>query len=350
MESSRPENSHLGERGAPTAASLRDLRDLPKAHLHVHLEGAMRPSTLHELCRRDARPVPEIRGYGSFGEFADTYVAACSVLRSPDDLRRLIHEVVEDAALDGCAWIEPAFYPAHHVDRLGAEREIWTMAVEFGVEAGARFGIGVGWLAALDRTLGLDHADRVTDLVIDLVHDGAPIVALGLHNDEDGFPPDIFTDHFARAGEAGLLRTPHAGELAGPASVAGALDALDADRIQHGVRAVEDPALVRRLADSAVVLDVCPTSNVLLAVVDQIEDHPLPVLLDAGVRCTINGDDPLLFGPGIAEEYELCRSSLGLVDEQLAEVARTSFMGSAAPDALTEASVRAIDGWLADPV
>jgi len=327
----------------------RDLRALPKAHLHIHLEGAMRPETLRELCARDGIPVPEIRGYGSFTEFASTYVSACEVMRTPDDLRRLVFEVVEDAALAGCVWVEPSFYAGHHVDRLGSEHDIWRMLVEFGAEAGERHGVGVGWMAALDRTYGDGDAERVTALALALHASGAPIVSFGLHNDEAGFPPELFADQFARAGAAGLLRTPHAGELDGPASVRGAIHALGADRIQHGVRAVEEPELLAEIADRGIVLDVCPTSNVMLSVVPAIEQHPLPRLLEAGIRCSINGDDPLLFGPGIVEEYELCRDVLGLTDDQLAGIARASLEGSGAPLELVAAAVEEIDAWAGVP-
>lgn len=324
---------------------MRDVRTLPKAHLHLHLEGSMRPSTLRELCTRDDRPVPEITGFGDFGEFAGTYLAACEVLRTADDLRRLVFEVVEDAALDGCVWVEPAFYPQHHSPRLGSPRELWEQVFAFGREAADAYGISVGWMAALDRTLDLSVAATVTDLVLDLVADGAPIVSFGLHNDEAGHPPEPFAAQFRRAADAGLAITPHAGELDGPASVRGALDALGADRILHGVRAIEDPQLVERLADEGTVLDVCPTSNVLLSVVPSIVEHPLPALLAAGVRCTINADDPLLFGPGIADEYALARSQLGLSDDQLAAIARTSIEASAAPGETKRAALERITAW-----
>jgi len=128
--------------------------------------------------------------------------------------------------------------------------------------------------------------------------------------------------------------------------VIGALDALHADRIQHGVRSIEDPELVKRLADEGICLDVCPSSNVLLSVVPSIEDHPLPALLAAGVRCSLNADDPLLFGPGLLEEYELCRTVLDLDDEQLAAVARASIEASGASDDLQATAVAGVAAWL----
>jgi adenosine deaminase len=128
--------------------------------------------------------------------------------------------------------------------------------------------------------------------------------------------------------------------------VRGALDALGADRVQHGVRAAEDPELVRRLADSEICLDVCPTSNLLLGVYPALELHALPVLLEAGVPCSVNADDPLLFGPGLLEEYELCRTELGFDDQRMATIARASIDASGAPDALKRTAVAQIDAWL----
>jgi adenosine deaminase len=129
--------------------------------------------------------------------------------------------------------------------------------------------------------------------------------------------------------------------------VVGALDALGADRIQHGVRAIEDPWLVARLADTGVCLDVCPSSNIMLSVFPSLEQHPLPALIDAGVRCSLNADDPLLFGPNLLEEYELCRSAFGFDDDRLAFMARCSIDASGAPDALKRQAGAGIDAWLA---
>jgi adenosine deaminase len=173
------------------------------------------------------------------------------------------------------------------------------------------------------------------------------VVSFGLANDEAIGPPEPFAEAFKIAKDAGLLSVPHAGELAGPESIRGALHTLEADRLQHGVRAVEDPELVQHLADSGIVLDVCPTSNLLLSVYPSIEEHALLELLDAGVQCSINADDPLLFGPGMLEEYELVRRALALDDEIMAAIARASIEGSGAPDALKASARRAIDAWLA---
>jgi adenosine deaminase len=330
---------------APMPTSTpRDLRALPKGHLHLHLEGSMRPSTLAELADGAGIPVPEIRGYGSFTAFADTYLAACQVLTTPEHFARLVDEVVEDSVLDGAVWVEPSFYAPHHRDRFGLDAAIVDMVLEALHAAGERHGVGVGLMLAADRTV--DPSIAVEQARLAAARADRGVVSFGLANDEAIGPPEPFADAFSIAKEAGLLSAPHAGELAGPASVWGALDTLQPDRLQHGVRAIEDPELVKRLADSDIVLDVCPTSNLLLSVYPTLAEHPLPQLLDAGIACSLNGDDPLLFGPVLLHEYEVARSEMGLDDDALAAVARASIAGSGAPDALKATALRSIDDWL----
>lgn len=324
---------------------MRDLAQLPKAHLHVHLEGAMRPATLAELAERYGVDVPPIRGFGSFPEFSGMYVAACAVLREEADLRRVVDEVVEDAALAGAHWVEPSFYAPHHRARFGRDEDIVELVLDALADSAARHGIAAGLMLAADRTTDPGEAIDQARLAARFADRG--IVAFGLANDEAPWPPEPFAAAFAIAKDAGLLSTPHAGELAGPASVRGALDALGADRIQHGVRALEDPDLVARLADEGICCDVCPTSNVLLSVTPTVEASALGPLLDAGVRCSVNADDPLLFGPGLLEEYQLCRDELGFDDERMAEIARHSLECSGAPDDVARAALDAVEEWLA---
>jgi adenosine deaminase len=324
---------------------MRDLRTLPKAHLHIHLEGAMRPSTLRDCAAELGVEVPPIRGFGSFAAFSGMYVAACQILTTPDALGRLVREVVEDNAIDGAVWVEPAIYLPHHNTQIGPPEHTLEIVLQAAADAGRDFGVGVGIMVAADRTL--DPSDAVDQANLAAKYAGQGVVSFGLANDETDWPPEPFAEAFAIAKEAGLLSVPHAGELAGPESVIGALDMLGADRIEHGVRAIEDPDLVRRLADSEVCLDVCPTSNVLLSVVPSIEAHPLPALLAAGVRCSLNADDPLLFGPNLLAEYEVVRARLGLDDDALAGSARTSLEASGAPDELKARGRIAIDAWMA---
>ena len=324
---------------------MRDLRTLPKAHLHIHLEGAMRPATLQQTAAEAGVEVPPIRGFGSFSAFSGMYVAACNTLTSPDALARLTREVIEDSARDGAVWVEPAVYLPHHNALLGPSDGVLEIILGAAADAASANNIGVGIIVAADRTV--DPSDSVEQAKLAVRYVGRGVTGFGLANDEVGHPPEPFAEAFAIARDAGLLSVPHAGELDGPASVRGALDALGAHRVQHGVRAIEDPELVRRLADSDVCLDVCPTSNVLLSVVPDIASHPLPALLDAGVNCSLNADDPLLFGPNLLEEYELVRSQMGLDDAALAHIATCSINASSAPDAAKRDARAAIAAWLA---
>ncbi len=326
----------------PTAVH-RTLVDLPKAHLHVHLEGAMRPATLHELSVGYAVPIPEIGPrFATFADFQELYAAACGVLRSGHDLARLVGEVLEDAARDGAVWIEISVHPTGNRGHGSRAAEMSSL-IAAAAEAGRVTGVGVGWVVTANRTHPPGEAADLAHVAADFA--GKGVVAFGLANDELAAPPEVFERAFAIAREAGLLSTPHAGEHGGAASVVGAIDVLGADRVQHGVQAVVDVDLVARLARDQICLDVCPTSNLVLSVVPTIEEHPLPHLLAAGVPCSINADDPLLFGVGLLDEYELCRHRLGFDDATLADCARSSLEHSGAPPDLKTRAMRAIASW-----
>jgi len=307
----------------------------------------MRSATLVERATHYGIPLPPVGTYTSFTEFAQLYEAACAVLRTHDDLRRLVREAVEDAAASGAIWLEMAVRPSIHRGKFAGDADVLETFLDEGRSAGRDLGVGVGALMTVDRTLPVELALEEVEIAVTFA--GRGVVSFGLANDEVGHPPEDFAEPFAVAREAGLLSCPHAGELEGPASVWGALDVLRADRVQHGIRAVEDPALVERLAADGICLDVCPTSNACLKVVPSIEEHPLPQLLDAGIRCSLNGDDPLFFGASLLEEYELCRARLGLSDEQLAFIARCSIEASGAPESLKADGAKGIDAWLATP-
>ncbi|WP_433889294.1 adenosine deaminase [Streptomyces sp. CA-111067] len=322
---------------------VRELVGLPKAHLHVHLEGAMRGATFDELA--GGRGLAG-GGFGTFGDFLGVYGAAARLVRDGprENLMRVVREVVEDAAADGAVWVEPHFNPLTYEDDPRAALELLDAVIGEGRRAGARLGVGFGVLVYARRNGAPAEAVETARLAADRAGDG--VVAFGLAGDESQYGPEPFAEAFGIARRAGLIPAPHAGELAGPASVRAAVDRLGARRIAHGVRAVEEPALVARLAREGVVLDVCPTSNVALGVVPSMAAHPLPLLLEAGVRCTLNADDPLLFGAGLLDEYETARSVLALTDAQLAAVARTSVRSSGAPAAAAEEAVARIDAWL----
>jgi adenosine deaminase len=324
---------------------MRDLRELPKGHLHLHFELGMRPSTMASFAERNAMATPRTTGFTEFGGFGEVVGGILPMFREVADFERLVDEMVEDAANEGVVYVEPSFYPYPYLGIFGTPEAAWETVLHRSEEAGARHGVVVRWMAAVDRVLDTpEHGIEVAKTAVRYREAG--IVALGLHNDENGYPPEPFVDAFRYAKDAGLLSTPHAGELDGPASVRGAIDVLDADRLQHGIRAIEDPALVEVLAERGTTLDVCPTSNLQLSVVPSLAQHPLPALLAAGVRCSINGDDPLIFGPTCLQEYELCRDELALTDEQLAACARSSITGGAAPADIQARALAGIDAWL----
>lgn len=330
--------------GRPMIASP-DLAHLPKAHLHIHLEGAMRLATLAQLADDRGLPVPPVRSFIGFGGFIEQYVAATQLLDTEQRLRRVVREVVEDAAADGVSWVEPAFYPPRYRQLTGSDQATIEIVLDEIEAAGNQLGVGCGLIVAADRTI--DPGEAVALAKIAGRFAGRGVVGFGLGNDETGHPPEPFAEAFSIAVDAGLLAVPHGGELEGPASVASCLDACRAHRVMHGVRAAESPDLVARLADEGVCLDVCPSSNVALSVVPSIEEHPLPALIEAGVHCSLNADDPLLFGPGILDEYRLCRERLELDDHLLARVAGWSLDASAAPPELVAAGHAGIDAWLA---
>lgn len=305
----------------------------------------MRPSTLTELAEHYEMIVPETSGYGDFPAFSAMYKTAATVIKTADDLSRVVSEVVEDAALDGAVWIEPSFQPRMHAATFGSVEAVVEIVVDAAAAASNAFGIGVGLMIAGDRTEPPANATENARLAVKFKDQN--VVSFGLASDEAVGPAEWFKESFDVAREGGLLSAPHAGELAGPGSVVAALDVLGADRLQHGVRAIEDPELVKRLADSTVCLDVCPTSNIMLRVADSFAEHPLRELLDAGVFCSVNADDSLLFGPGLLDEYELCRSEFGFNDELLARIARSSIEGSGAPSDKVLAWSASVDEWLA---
>lgn len=327
---------------------MRDLARLPKAHLHVHLDGAIRERTLHETCTRLGTEPPELptgRQYPSFAVFMDTITACHEALSDPPSLRRILDEVVEDAAADGAVWIEVSVWPGLFAGRLGSDREALRQLLDAGRASAARHSIGFGLMVAANRHVGPEAAKATAELAVELGGEG--VVSFGLDGDEAAFPPAPFAEAFETAMDGGLLLTPHAGELLGAESVSVAVDQLNANRVLHGVRAVEDPALVERLAASDVCLDVCPTSNAKLGVFEP-EQHPLPQLLRAGVACSLNADDPLLFGASLLDEYETCRKVLALSDTELAAIATTSIQASGAPSKLKTEAIAAIGRWLAD--
>ncbi|MFJ9663988.1 adenosine deaminase [Streptomyces sp. NPDC101219] len=341
---------------------VRDVSRLPKAHLHLHFTGSMRPTTVLELADRhgvrlpetltdaltSGRP-PELRATDERGwfRFQRLYDAARSCLREPDDIRRLVREAAEEELRDGSGWLEIQVDPTSYAPRLGGlipALEIILDAVE---TAQRDTGLRMRVLVAANRMKHPLDARTLARLAVRYADRG--VIGFGLSNDERRGMARDFDRAFAIARDGGLLSAPHGGELTGPASVRDCLDDLGASRIGHGVRAAEDPWLLKRLADRQVTCEVCPASNVALGVYDKPEDVPLRTLFDAGVPLALGADDPLLFGSRLAAQYEIAREHHGFTDAELAELARQSVRGSAAPDDVKAELLAGVDAWLAEP-
>ena len=340
-----PETSRGAAEDAGDGLPRRDLAGLPKAEMHLHLLGAMRESTLVELAAAAGLPAPDPRAFTTFSDFQDIFQAAFAATQTrPENLLRLVREVVEDAAADGVVWVQPHFDP-HLYPTFGPPDDIMEAVLAEGRAAGARLGVGFGVTLAARRHRGPQAAEDQAGFAARWADNG--VHALGLTGDEAAFPPAPFARAFAIARDAGLQAAPHAGELAGAESVRSAVEDLGATRIAHGVHAVDDPALLDVLAQRGVALDVCLTSNAKLGVYPDPAEHPLPRLLAAGVPCSLGADDPLMFGVGLLDEYRVARTVLGLDDRQLAALARTSIASSGAPAALKSSAAADIDAWLA---
>ena len=330
---------------------------LPKAHLHLHFTGSMRHSTLVELARQRHVHLPEaltaawpprLSGTDERGwfRFQRLYDIARSVLRTPQDVHRLLRETAEDERADGSGWLEIQVDPSGYAPRFGGLTPTMDLVLDAVRAATVATGVGIGVIVAANRTKHPLEARTLARLAAQYAGRGA--VGFGLSNDERRGAAADFSPAFRIAGRAGLLLTPHGGELAGPESVRSCLDDLHAHRIGHGIAAVADPDLVKRLAGNGITCEVCPASNVALGVAPRPSDVPLRRLLDAGVPVALGADDPLLFGSRLAAQYEIARHEHELSDAGLAELARMSVRASAAPAATATRLLAGIDAWLSN--
>ena len=302
---------------------------LPKAELHLHIEGSLEPELMFALAERNGVALPyasveEVRAAYQFEDlqsFLDLYYQGMSVLRSADDFFDLAMDYFRRASAEGVVHVELHFDPQAHLTR-GIELE----AVIEGLSRACRLA-----RRELDLSSALIMAflrDRPAQEAMQVLERAAPywemLDAIGLDSAEHGHPPEKFVEVFERARALGIARVAHAGEEGPPAYIEQALDLLDVCRIDHGVRCLEDPALVERLRKLKMPLTVCPLSNVKLKVVEQIDDHPLPQLLDAGLLLTINSDDPAYFGGGMHDNFSACQRAFGWSEETLIGLARNA--------------------------
>ncbi len=337
---------------------VRDVRTLPKAHLHLHFTGSMRHATLLELAERDGIHLPEslvedwpprlsAADEKGWFRFQRLYDVARSVLRTEGDVRRLVREAAEDDVLDGGRWLEIQVDPSGYAARFGGITAFTDLVLDAVDEASRATGLGIAVVIAANRTRHPLDARILARLAAQYA--GRGVVGFGLSNDERRGATAEFAGAFRIAERAGLLLTPHGGELLGPDHVAACLDLLSAGRLGHGVRAAEDPDLLKRIVDGGVALEVCPVSNVALGVYSDLTSVPLPELLAAGATVALGADDPLLFGSRLAGQYATMRAAHELSDAQLAELARMSFLASCAPADVVRDGVRDIGTWLHSP-
>lgn len=309
---------------------------LPKAELHLHVEGTLEPELAFRLAARNGVTLPygdvaalaRAYNFSDLQSFLTLYYACMDVLRTAQDFADLAHAYLARAQADGVAHVEMFFDPQAHLRRGVALAEVMTGLAAAAREAPGRYGISVLLIACFLR-------DRPAREALDTLEALAPHVgslcAVGLDSAEVGHPPTDFQEVFEAAAQMGLRRVAHAGEEGPPDYIWQALDVLGAERIDHGIRAVEDPSLVRRLAIDKVPLTVCPLSNVRLRCINAMTDHPLPRLLNQGVLVTINSDDPAYFGGYVADNYAAVQQAFNLSERDLAGLAANSFQASFLP-------------------
>jgi adenosine deaminase len=338
---------------------VRELRALPKAHLHLHFTGAMRHATLLELAERDGIHLPdqlvdewppELSAADEKGwfRFQRLYDVARSVLRTEGDIRRLVLEAAEDDVADGGRWLELQVDPSGYAARFGGITAFTDLVLDAVRSASERTGLEMAVVIAANRIRHPLDARTLARLAAQYV--GRGVVGFGLSNDERRGMTAAFAGAFRIAERAGLRLVPHGGELLGPEHIRVCLDVLHADRLGHGVRSAEDPELLDRIVAAGVALEVCPVSNVALGVYSDLTSVPLPTLLEAGATVALGADDPLLFGSRLLGQYASMRAAHHLTDAQLADLAQMSVRASAAPDDVRKRILAEIDAWLqSDP-
>ncbi len=325
-----------------------DIRRLPKAELHLHIEGSLEPELMFALAKRNgiALPFPTVEAvraayeFSKLQDFLDIYYQGAGVLVSEEDFHDLAMAYFRRAHADGVVHAEIFFDPQTHTERGVPMGTVVGGLASAQRAAEAEFGLSSKLILCLLR-----HLDE--DAGIQTLKQAEPfldrIVAVGLDSSELGHPPSKFAQAYQRAGEMGLKKVAHAGEEGPPEYVWEALDILKVDRIDHGNRALEDPKLVERLRAEGMTLTVCPLSNLKLCVVDAMTAHPLKRMLDLGLKATVNSDDPAYFGGYVGSNFDAVSEGVGLTDAQIATLVRNSFTGSFLSEAEVAARISSLD-------
>jgi aminodeoxyfutalosine deaminase len=286
----------------------------PKIELHVHLEGTVRAPTLLEIAKRNDYALPadtveglqELYRFTDFRHFIDVWILTTNALKKEADFRQIVVDYAAEAASHGAVYLEAIFSPAERVRRGCSWDDVFEGVCSGAEEAKELHGVEIRLTPDIPRGFTQEEARETVDWCARYMDRG--VVGVGLGGLEAEFPPEPYEAVFKHAKTLGLGSVPHAGEVAGAASVRGALEKLQADRLRHGIRAEEDPGLVRELADRGTVLDICPLSNLRTGAVTHLRDHPLPRLVAAGVLCSISTDDPAMFDTDLSRDYEAATS------------------------------------------
>jgi aminodeoxyfutalosine deaminase len=302
---------------------------LPKTELHLHLVGSASPETVLDLSHRhpdaglpqDAESLARFYTFRDFAHFIDVYIAVNSLVRTADDVRTLIVGAARDAAESNVSYVELTVTPVSHllvgIDPYDLAASL-TAARE---EALDQYGVTMNWIFDIASEQGVEAAWQAVRFAVD--HRPPGTVAFALAGPEVDWPRGIFRPHFEETRAAGLVSVVHAGETTGPETIWSAIKDLGAQRIGHGLSAATDPALLDYLEEHRITVEMCPTSNLRTRAVASIEEHPLPVLLTAGVPVTLSTDDPGMFGTHLNREYALVQQAFGLSDDELVGIART---------------------------
>lgn len=301
---------------------------MPKVELHVHLEGTLRPATLLSLARKNgvSLPADDVNGirrwfrFRNFEHFIDIYVTCSRCLQEPEDFHVLALDFLAEQAAQNVLYSEVHFTISTHLWNGLDGEGVRQALMEAAVDGERRHGIRMRLIPDIVRNMGTDRADATLRWAVDGKDRG--VVALGLGGIEVGYDNEPFRDHFSQAQQEGLHRVAHAGETGGPDSIRSVLEVCGAERIGHGVAAVDDPSLMNLLAREEIPLEICPSSNVALGVSPSLEEHPAGRLLEAGLSLTINSDDPPLFSTNLTREYLHLHRIFGWDRHQLAALSR----------------------------
>jgi len=317
----------------------------PKIELHVHLEGTVRPRTLLDMATRNDLPLPvdTIEGvealyeFTDFAHFIEVWILTTNVMRTSDDFRQLVVDYAAEAAAHGAVYLEAIFSPIERVARGVSWDDLFEGYCDGAQQAEEDHGVVVRLTPDSYRGADVEATEELARRAMRYRDRG--VVGLGLGGPEANFPPEPYAKAFEIAKAGGLASVPHAGESAGAESIRATMAALKADRIRHGIRAIDDPDLMAELAAEQIVLDVCPTSNLRTRSVPDLASHPLPRLIEAGISCSLNTDDPAMFGTDLGREYEIAQQ-LGVRPLELFEAG----LKGAMCDEKTKARLRDVAG------